>query len=84
MSDAISNATTAPTQGATEAASGTATVKVTLVRSLIGVKKPHRATVRALGLKKTGDSRDVKDTPDVRGMIHKVAYLLTVEGEGRR
>lgn len=55
-------------------------MKVTLVRSLIGVKKDHRATVRALGLKKTGDSRDVQDSPDVRGMIHKVSYLLRVEG----
>jgi large subunit ribosomal protein L30 len=55
-------------------------VKVTLVRSLIGVKKDHRATVRALGLRKRGDSREVNDTPDVRGMVDKVAYLLAVEG----
>jgi large subunit ribosomal protein L30 len=33
-----------------------------------------------LGLNKTGDSRDIKDTPDVRGMVNKVAYLLKIEG----
>ena len=56
-------------------------MKVTLVRSLIGVKKDQKATVYALGLKKSGDSREVKDTPDVRGMVNKVSYLLKVEGQ---
>lgn len=55
-------------------------MRITLVRSLIGVKKDQRATVKALGLKKTGDSREVADTPDVKGMINKVRYLLKVEG----
>lgn len=54
---------------------------ITLRRSLIGVPKVQRATVRALGLRKTGDSRTVPDTPDVRGMVGKVAYLLDIEGE---
>jgi len=58
-------------------------MKITLRRSLIGVPKDQRATVRALGLRKTGDTREVKDTPDVRGMVDKVAYLLTIEGQGR-
>lgn len=58
-------------------------MKVTLVRSLIGVKGDHRATVRALGLRKTGDSRELSDTRDLRGMVNKVAYLLRVEDEGR-
>lgn len=58
-------------------------MKVTLVRSLIGVKGDHRATVRALGLRKTGDSRELQDTRDLRGMVNKVAYLLRVEDEGR-
>jgi large subunit ribosomal protein L30 len=56
-------------------------MKITLRRSLIGVPKDQRATVRALGLRKTGDTREVKDTPDVRGMVDKVAYLLTIEGQ---
>ena len=56
-------------------------MKITLKRSLIGVKKDQRATVNALGLRKTGDSRTVADTQDVRGMVDKVAYLLKVEGQ---
>lgn len=56
-------------------------MKITLKRSLIGVKKDQRATVKALGLKKTGDSREVANTPDVQGMVNKVAYLLEIEGE---
>ena len=55
-------------------------MKITLVRSLIGVRKDQKATVFALGLKKSGDSREVSDTPDVRGMVNKVGYLLKVEG----
>lgn len=56
-------------------------MRITLTRSLIGVPKDQKATVRALGLRKTGDSREVKDTPDVQGMVDKVAYLLTIEGK---
>ncbi len=55
-------------------------MKITLVRSLIGVKKDQRATVYALGLRKRGSSKEVKDTPDLRGMINKVSFLLKVEG----
>lgn len=55
-------------------------MRVTLVRSLIGVKRDQRATVRALGLRKRGDSREVADTPDLRGMLNKVSYLLKIEG----
>lgn len=58
-------------------------MKITLVRSLIGVKKDQRATVYALGLRKTGDSREVVDSPDVRGMVAKVAYLLRIEGQAK-
>jgi large subunit ribosomal protein L30 len=56
-------------------------MKLTLRRSLIGVQKDHRDTVFALGLRKTGDSREVPDTPDVRGMVAKVVYLLEIEGQ---
>jgi large subunit ribosomal protein L30 len=58
-------------------------VKLTLTRSQIGVPKDQRATLRALGLRKIGDSREVTDTPDIRGMVNKVAYLLTIEGQSR-
>jgi large subunit ribosomal protein L30 len=55
-------------------------MKLRLRRSLIGVPKDQRATVKALGLRKIGDSREVVDNPSVRGMIDKVAYLLHIEG----
>ncbi len=53
-------------------------IKVTLVRSPIGTPESHRATVRGLGLHKLNTSRVLEDTPEVRGMIRKVIYLLTV------
>ncbi|HPT49916.1 MAG TPA: 50S ribosomal protein L30 [Accumulibacter sp.] len=55
-------------------------VKVTLVRSLIGTKGSHRATVRGLGLRRMHSSSVLEDTQAVRGMINKVAYLLKCEG----
>ena len=53
-------------------------IKVTLVRSVIGTKQSHRATVRGLGLRGLNSSRVLVDTPEVRGMIRKVDYLVTV------
>ncbi|TAN25500.1 MAG: 50S ribosomal protein L30 [Castellaniella sp.] len=53
-------------------------IKVTLVRSTIGTLKSHRDTVRGLGLGKVNSSRVLTDTPEVRGMIRKVDYLVTV------
>jgi large subunit ribosomal protein L30 len=55
-----------------------ATVKVQLVRSPIGCKQDHRATVRGLGLRKVNSVRELEDTPAVRGMINKVDYLVRV------
>ncbi len=55
-------------------------IKVTLVKSVIGTKQDHRATVRGLGLRKVNSSAELVDTPAVRGMIHKVQYLVKVEG----
>lgn len=55
------------------------TVKVTLVRSLIGAKESHRATVRGLGLRRLNSSSLLEDTPAVRGMINKVSYLVKCE-----
>lgn len=51
-------------------------IKVTLVKSIIGTKKSHRATIRGLGLKKLNSFSILADTPEIRGMIHKVNYLL--------
>jgi large subunit ribosomal protein L30 len=56
------------------------TIKVTLVKSVIGTKQDHRATVRGLGLRKLNSSATLEDTPAVRGMISKVAYLVKCEG----
>jgi large subunit ribosomal protein L30 len=55
-------------------------IKVTLVKSLIGTKQSHRATVRGLGLRRLNSSAELQDTPAVRGMINKVSYLLKCEG----
>ena len=54
------------------------TVKVQLVRSPIGTKETHRATVRGLGLRKIGSTSELQDTPAVRGMINKISYLVKV------
>jgi large subunit ribosomal protein L30 len=54
-------------------------LKVTLVRSKIGRLKSHRDCLRGLGLKRMHHSVELKDTPEIRGMIRKVAYMLSVE-----
>jgi len=54
------------------------TVRVTLVRSVAGTRSDHRDTVRGLGLRRLNSSRELEDTPCVRGMINKVAYLVKV------
>ena len=56
-----------------------AKIKVTLVKSLIGRKKDHIATANALGLKKIGKTVVHELTPQIKGMIDKVNYLLKVE-----
>jgi len=58
----------------------TATVKVTLVKSVIGRIESHRACVTGLGLRRLNHTVEVQDTPANRGMINKVGYLLKVEG----
>lgn len=59
-----------------------ATVKVTQVRSPIGRKADQRQTLIGLGLNKIGRSRELEDTPSVRGMIAKVRHLVHVEDDG--
>ena len=54
-------------------------VRVTLVKSVIGTKQSHRATVRGLGLRRINHTVELVDTPEVRGMINKVSYLLKWE-----
>ena len=54
------------------------TLKVKLVKSPIGTLQSHRDTVRGLGLRKVNSERELQDTPAVRGMINKIAYLVKV------
>ena len=53
-------------------------IKVTLVRSVIGTKQSHRDTIRGLGLRGVSSTSVLVDTPEVRGMIRKVDYLIAV------
>ncbi len=57
----------------------TGTIKVRLVKGLQGTQGRHRLSVRALGLSKINDVRELKDSPQVRGLINKVHYLVRVE-----
>ena len=54
-------------------------LKITLVRSTIGEKPKTRAAVETLGLRKIRQSVTVVDTPQNRGMIDKISYLVSVE-----
>lgn len=56
-----------------------AKLRITLTKSLIGRKKDHIATVNALGLNKIGKTVEQEDTPQIRGMVKKVYYLINVE-----
>jgi large subunit ribosomal protein L30 len=56
-----------------------ATVRVTQVASPIGRRKDQRATLVGLGLNKMHRTRELEDTPSVRGMIAKVSHLVRVE-----
>ena len=54
-------------------------VRIKLVKSVIGTKQSHRATVKGLGLRRLNSVSELEDTPAVRGMINKVSYLLKYE-----
>lgn len=54
-------------------------LKITLVKSPIGAVPKHKATVEALGLKKTGKSVEMPDNAAIRGMIQNVRHLVKVE-----
>jgi large subunit ribosomal protein L30 len=73
----VSETKSAPTK---KAVSTKPTVSVTLVKSFYGRLPKHRATVTGLGLKRINHTVVLEDTPEVRGMINKVSYLLKVEG----
>jgi large subunit ribosomal protein L30 len=54
------------------------TLTVKLVKSVAGTRSDHRATIRGLGLRRVNSQCTLEDTPAVRGMINKVAYLVLV------
>ena len=53
-------------------------IKVTLIKSPIGAKANHRASVRGLGLRNMRDTVELQDTPAIRGMINVVSHLVKV------
>ena len=61
-----------------------ATVRVTYSKSAIGYSKDQKATVEALGLKRLHQTVEHTDTPQIRGMIHKVQHLVTVDPAGEQ
>jgi large subunit ribosomal protein L30 len=58
---------------------GDTLLRVTQVRSTIGCQRNQRATLRSLGLRRIRQTVDRPDTPQIRGMIHTVRHLVTVE-----
>jgi large subunit ribosomal protein L30 len=54
-------------------------IKVTLIKSVFGQLKSHRATVKGLGLRRIRDTATLADTPEIRGMIRASGHLLKVE-----
>jgi large subunit ribosomal protein L30 len=54
-------------------------LKITQIRSIFGRLPKHRACVAGLGLRRMHHTVELEDTPAVRGMVNKVAYLLKVE-----
>ena len=58
---------------------GEARLRVTQTRSGIGTKPKHRGTLRALGLRGIGQSNDLPDRPEIRGMLARVPHLVNVE-----
>jgi len=63
----------------TKKATGDARLLVTQTRSAIGTKPKHRGTLRALGLRGIGQSNELPDRPEIRGMLARVPHLIRIE-----
>ena len=61
----------------------TSTIKITQIKSRNGSTKPVIATLQSLGLRRIGQTVDVNDTPQARGLIHAVRHLVRVEEDGK-
>jgi large subunit ribosomal protein L30 len=59
--------------------SGAKRIKVTLVKSTIGFNRTQAETVTGLGLRRLNHTVELADTPETRGMVHKVRHLVTVQ-----
>ena len=57
------------------------TLRITLVRSMIGRPEKHRRVLRGMGMTKINRTVELKDTPPVRGMVNTVSHLVKVEGK---
>jgi large subunit ribosomal protein L30 len=55
-------------------------IRVRLYKSVNSCQARHRVSVKALGLNKLNDVRELKDSPQVRGLINQVSYLVRIEG----
>ena len=64
---------------ATKKGSGESLLLVTQTRSAIGTKPKHRGTLRALGLRGIGQSNELPDRPEIRGMLARVPHLIRIE-----
>ena len=66
-------------RASTKKATGEPELLVTQTRSAIGTKPKHRGTLRALGLRGIGQSNELPDRPEIRGMLARVPHLIRVE-----
>ncbi len=68
-----------PAKQRRQGAEATVQLRVTQVRSAIGTKPKHRGTLRALGLRGVGQTNELPDRPEIRGMVARVPHLVSVE-----
>jgi large subunit ribosomal protein L30 len=68
-----------PARPIKEVVAGEPRILVTQTRSAIGSKPKHRGTLRALGLRGIGQSNELPDRPEIRGMLARVPHLINVE-----
>lgn len=63
----------------TKSAKAAGTIRVRLYKSMNSCQWKHRLSVKALGLNKLNDVRELKDSPQVRGLVDKISYLVRIE-----
>lgn len=58
------------------------TLRIKLIKSMIGRPEKHRKVLRGMGLTRLGRTVELEDTPSVRGMVFKVSHLVKIEENG--